>query len=150
MPFKEPSKEPSKEPFQEPSKEPFQQPSKEPFQQPSKEPFQQPSQKSSQLPYQKPQLHIDADGRKFFVGYSTAYLARGKTSRMGPARFGVVAVDPKLIPYRTKLFIEGYGHCVAGDLCGAACKGKVLVDVCFKTAAQCRAWGRRKVKVYIL
>ena len=97
-----------------------------------------------------PQANQNLSGKKVLCGYSTAYVAKGRTSRMGPARVGVVAVNPKVIPYGTKLFIEGYGNCVAGDLCGAACKGKVLVDVCLKTNAECKAWGRKKVKVYIL
>ena len=48
------------------------------------------------------------------------------------------------------LFISGYGYCVAGDICGAAIKGKVLVDLCFNTEAECRKFGRRKVTIYIL
>lgn len=92
----------------------------------------------------------DTTGKRVLCGYSTAYVAKGRTARLGPAKFGVVAVNPKVIPYGTKLFIEGYGTCVAGDMCGAACRGKVLVDVCFKTKEQCRAWGKRKVKIHIL
>ena len=67
---------------------------------------------------------------------------------MGPARPGIVAVDPKVIPLGTRLFIPGYGHCVAGDICGAARKGKVLIDLCMPTEAACRQFGRRRVPVY--
>lgn len=87
---------------------------------------------------------------KVLQGIATAYVAKGRTARMGPARYGVVAVNPKVIPYGSWLYIPGYGECRAGDLCGAACKGKVLVDLCFNTEAECRAFGRRKVTVYIL
>lgn len=83
-------------------------------------------------------------------GIATAYVAKGNTSRMGRARYGVVAVNPDDIPYGTRMYITGYGECVAGDLCGAARKRKVLVDLCFNTEAECRAFGRRRVTIYIL
>ena len=99
---------------------------------------------------------ITIDGKTYeytrkLIGPITAYPATlGNTSRMGPARRGVVAANPKVFPYGTKLFIPGYGICVVGDLCGAACKGKVLVDVCFSTEKECRAWGRKTLPVYVL
>ena len=87
---------------------------------------------------------------KVMQGIATAYAAKGTTARMGPARYGIVAVDPNKIPLGTRMFISGYGYCVAGDICGAAIKGKVLVDLCFNTEAECRKFGRRKVTIYIL
>ena len=86
--------------------------------------------------------------KKVLSGVATAYPAKGRTARMGPARPGIVAVDPKVIPLGTRLFIPGYGHCVAGDICGAARKGKVLIDLCMPTEAACRQFGRRRVPVY--
>ncbi|NLE23901.1 MAG: DUF348 domain-containing protein, partial [Clostridiaceae bacterium] len=70
------------------------------------------------------------------------------------AREGVVAVDPKVIPLGTKLYIEvpgsapDYGFAIAGDI-GSAIKGK-SIDLYFDTPALVRQWGRRKVVVYIL
>jgi 3D (Asp-Asp-Asp) domain-containing protein len=84
-----------------------------------------------------------------------------------PVGWGVVAVDPKVIPLGSRLFVEGYGYAVAADT-GGAIKGD-LIDVCFwgddlsaptghASAAQrgqalraARAWGRRSgVRVTIL
>ncbi len=99
---------------------------------------------------------ITIDGKTYeytrkMTGAITAYPATlGNTSRMGHARRGVVAADPKKFPYGTRLYIPGYGICVVGDLCGAACKGKVLVDVCFSTEKECRVWGRKTLPVYVL
>ncbi len=90
------------------------------------------------------------NSKKVLKGVATAYLAKGNTARMGPARPGVVAADPKVLPYGTRVYITGYGPAVVGDKCGAACRGTVLVDVCLKTSAQCRAWGRKPVTVYVL
>ena len=71
------------------------------------------------------------------------------TTRLGtPLRYGVVAVDPKVIPLGTKLYTEGYGYAVAEDT-GGAIKGN-RIDLCFTSRAQADNFGRRNVKVYIL
>ena len=71
------------------------------------------------------------------------------TTKLGtPLRYGVVAVDPKVIPLGTKLYIEGYGYAVAEDT-GGAIKGN-RIDLCFTNKAQANAFGRKNVKVYIL
>lgn len=64
-----------------------------------------------------------------------------------PAAKGIIAVDPKVIPLRSKVYVEGYGFAVAGDT-GGAIKGH-KIDVCFATGAEVDRWGVRKVKVYI-
>lgn len=74
--------------------------------------------------------------------------ATGRTSIGLQAGYGVVAIDPRVIPYGTRLFIEDYGFAVAGDT-GGAIKGR-RIDLGFLTVSECLSWGRRKVKVYIL
>ncbi|MDR7417751.1 MAG: ubiquitin-like domain-containing protein [Armatimonadota bacterium] len=64
------------------------------------------------------------------------------------AGYGVVAVDPRIIPLRSVLFIEGYGRAVAGDT-GGAIKGH-RIDLGFPTAREAYRFGRRTVRVYIL
>ena len=61
---------------------------------------------------------------------------------------GVVAVDPNVIPLRTKLYVEGYGFAIAADV-GGAIKGN-RIDLFFNTIDECMNYGRKKVKVYIL
>ena len=63
-------------------------------------------------------------------------------------RRGIVAVDPKVIPLRTLLYIEGYGLAWAGDV-GGAIKGN-RIDLCFNKTEEALAWGRRTVTAYIL
>jgi 3D (Asp-Asp-Asp) domain-containing protein len=64
------------------------------------------------------------------------------------AQHGVVAVDPRVIPLGTRLNVEGYGNCIAGDT-GSAIKGN-RIDLCFNTLEECNAYGMRKVRVEIL
>jgi len=64
------------------------------------------------------------------------------------AQHGVVAVDPRVIPLGTRVYVEGYGNAIAGDT-GSAIKGN-RIDLCFDTLAECNAYGKRTVKVEIL
>jgi uncharacterized protein YabE (DUF348 family) len=74
--------------------------------------------------------------------------ARGVTSSGLAAEKGVVAVDPRVIPMGSKLYVDGYGYAVAADT-GSAIKGNRL-DVCFATHEEALAWGMRTVKVYVI
>lgn len=65
-----------------------------------------------------------------------------------PARRGIVAVDPSVIPLYTRLYIEGYGPALAADT-GAAIKGN-RIDLCFDSVEEALAWGVRPVTVYVL
>jgi len=62
-------------------------------------------------------------------------------------RPGVVAVNPKIIPYGTIMYIEGYGWGIAEDTGGAIRRRTDLIDLFFYTHDEAYAWGRRTVKV---
>lgn len=79
---------------------------------------------------------------------SCGVWADGYTYLGMKATKGVVAVDPRVIPLRTRLYVEGYGYAVAGDI-GGAIKGN-KIDLCFDTYKEARRYGRKVVKVYIL
>ncbi len=70
------------------------------------------------------------------------------------AKLGTVAVDPRVIPLGTKMYIVStdgkvvYGYCTAEDT-GGAIKGN-KVDLFYNTTAECLQFGRRSVNVYIL
>lgn len=61
---------------------------------------------------------------------------------------GMVAVDPRVIPLGTKLYVEDYGVAVAGDT-GGAIKGN-KIDLFFNTNSEVYNFGRRNKKIYIL
>jgi uncharacterized protein YabE (DUF348 family) len=60
----------------------------------------------------------------------------------------VIAVDPRVIPLGTRVFVEGYGYAIAGDT-GGAIKG-YKIDLYVKTKDEARKFGRKKVKITIL
>ncbi|MGH3030562.1 MAG: 3D domain-containing protein, partial [Gaiellaceae bacterium] len=76
---------------------------------------------------------------------STGYCLRGTTATGIPVGWGVVAVDPAVIPLGTKMFVPGYGDGVAADT-GSAVKG-AIIDVWFPSCAQALQWGRRTVTI---
>ncbi|MCL2592950.1 MAG: 3D domain-containing protein [Defluviitaleaceae bacterium] len=61
---------------------------------------------------------------------------------------GVVAVDPRVIPLGTELYIVGYGRAIAADT-GGAIRGN-RIDLCFDTVREAILFGRQDVIVYIL
>lgn len=71
-------------------------------------------------------------------------------------RFGVIAVDPRVIPLGSRVYIESsdggqswvYGYAIAGDT-GGAIKGN-KIDLCYNTASEVRKFGRRSATIYVL
>jgi 3D (Asp-Asp-Asp) domain-containing protein len=84
-------------------------------------------------------------GGRTIVVTSTGYSLPGHTATGLPVGWGVVAVDPTVIPLGTKLTIPGYGEAVAADV-GSGVRGRDI-DIWFPTLAQARAWGRRTVTI---
>lgn len=74
--------------------------------------------------------------------------AVGTWAKRDPNGISTVAVDPRVIPLGTKVYVEGYGLAIAEDV-GGAIKGNRL-DVFFYTYPETIKWGVRNVKVYIL
>ncbi|HET6895871.1 MAG TPA: ubiquitin-like domain-containing protein [Candidatus Baltobacteraceae bacterium] len=84
---------------------------------------------------------------------ATAYTAgcagcSGYTATGYRAGHGIVAVDPRVIPLGTRLYIPGYGFAIAGDT-GGAIRGR-RIDLGFNSLADAIQFGRRTVKVYTL
>ncbi|MBO5105501.1 MAG: G5 domain-containing protein [Clostridia bacterium] len=69
---------------------------------------------------------------------------------------GYIAVNPKVIPYGTKMFIVSkdgkyvYGYAIAADTGGFIRKRPTNVDLFFNTKSECRQFGRRDVVIYFL
>lgn len=93
---------------------------------------------------------------KTFHGPATAYTGGGITASGAAARRGLVAVNPKQIPYGSQLYIVAddgtvYGNCIAADTGGFVTNGSgTLVDLYMDTNEQCVNWGRRNVTIYVI
>jgi 3D (Asp-Asp-Asp) domain-containing protein len=95
---------------------------------------------------------------KKITGSCTAYFTAGEiTSKGFPCQYGIVAVDPREIPYGTRMFVcspDGsfvYGYCVAGDTGGFIYNINTVLDLRYNSSAQCwDFFGRRNMCVYIL
>ncbi|MBS1724237.1 MAG: 3D domain-containing protein [Armatimonadetes bacterium] len=89
---------------------------------------------------------------KVMTVVATAYTpydgsATGHTATGRKAKYGVIAVDPRVIPLGSLVFVEGYGFAIAADT-GGAIKGN-RIDVCFTSASQVNNWGRKKVVIHV-
>lgn len=106
---------------------------------------------------------ICANGDVLTYTYRDTYVATaysrtcegGEITAIGtPTRVGAIAVDPRLIPYGTRMFIvtkDGryiYGVATAED-CGGSIKGK-RIDLFYETRGECIQFGMRDIDVYFL
>ncbi len=84
---------------------------------------------------------------------ATAYsgdgvTASGTATKRNSGGYSTIAVDPRVIPLGSTVYVEDYGYAVAEDT-GGAIKGN-LIDVFFHSESEAQGWGRRSVKVYII
>ncbi|MBQ5754593.1 MAG: G5 domain-containing protein [Oscillospiraceae bacterium] len=92
-----------------------------------------------------------------YTGRATGYSAkRGRGSSGLGLHYGTVAVNPNLIPYGTKLYIEStdgkfvYGYAIATDTGTALMDGRVLVDLFYETYDESVMNGAKIVNVYVV
>lgn len=78
---------------------------------------------------------------------ATAYTGGGRTATGTRAHVGEIAVDPRVIPLGTTVYVEGFGPLRAEDT-GGAIKGNII-DIYMSSHSACRRWGRRNVTVYL-
>jgi len=85
------------------------------------------------------------------VVVATSYCMGTTTATGEHVRRGIVAVDPRVIPLGSRLYVPGYGAARAEDT-GSAIVGD-RIDVYLAPTNRCAAswqWGRRRVQVDVL
>ncbi len=86
------------------------------------------------------------------TAYAPGPLDNGKWNNLtyvgGTVKHGVIAVDPRIIPMGTKVWVEGYGEAVAEDQ-GSAIKGN-RIDLAFDDRRDALDYGIQNVKLYVL
>lgn len=101
---------------------------------------------------------IPKNYKKKLTGKATGYTARpGAWGASGlPCVVGHVAVDPRIIPYGTKMYIRSttgafiYGYAVAADTGEFRHQGRVLVDLFYATYRESALNGLKNIEIYIL
>ncbi len=88
---------------------------------------------------------------------ATAYTYTGHRCSTGVSpKPGYIAVNPKVIPYGTKMYIKSpngsiiYGYAVAADTGGFIRKHPTGVDLFLTSESACRSFGVRSMEIYIL
>lgn len=109
-------------------------------------------------------LMLDSKGvptsySRCITGIATAYTTSEANITDSGRRAGVgyVAVNPKKIPYGTKLYIMSpdgsfvYGYAIAADTGGFVTNGSgVTTDLYFPSQSACDSFGVRNVNIYVL
>ncbi|MFI3115727.1 MAG: 3D domain-containing protein [Clostridia bacterium] len=95
---------------------------------------------------------------KIIEAEATAYTTERQTNKITKsgtiARVGAIAVDPRVIPLGSKLYITSangtwiYGEAVAEDTGGVVLGN--IIDLFFDTHAECISFGRQQAIVYVL
>lgn len=86
---------------------------------------------------------------KTMVVSATAYSGDKYTSTMTTPRWGVVAVDPSVIPYGSIVYIKEFDKYFVAEDCGGGIKGK-RIDIFMNSERQCNKWGKRTITIKIL
>jgi len=78
---------------------------------------------------------------------ATAYTDTMTATGIKPYK-GVIAVDPRIIPYYSKVYVPGYGMTTALDT-GGAIKGNII-DLFFEDRTEALRYGRQRITIYVL
>ncbi len=102
---------------------------------------------SSAAPSGGKEFYVTATAYTAYCNGCSGITATGIDLRSNPS-LKVIAVDPRVIPLGSKVWVEGYGYAVAGDT-GGAIKG-MKIDLFVPSTEQAFGFGRKKVRIKIL
>ncbi|WP_179862888.1 3D domain-containing protein [Bacillus cereus] len=73
---------------------------------------------------------------------------QGLTATGTSVRWGVIAVDPSVIPLGSKVYIPQFNQTFIAEDTGNAIKGNII-DIFMDTNSKANDWGRRNIEVYV-
>ena len=76
-----------------------------------------------------------------YSGHSTTATGRTPVRASSEDGISTIAVDPRVIPLGSLVYVSGYGKAIAADT-GGAIKGHII-DVYFNSKGECSRWGRK-------
>ena len=77
----------------------------------------------------------------------TCYALRGTTASGAPVAEDGIAVDPRVIPLGSRVYVDGLGWKIARDT-GSAIKGN-KIDIWNPSSQYCRSWGRQTREAWL-
>ena len=80
---------------------------------------------------------------------ATAYSGDSTTSTLIKPHWGVIAVDPSVIPYGSIVYIKEFDKYFVAEDCGGKIKGH-RIDIFMNSEKDCREWGVRKITIKIV
>ena len=92
--------------------------------------------------------NVNSKGKHMSV-VATAYTGDSITSTGKKPKWGTIAVDPKVIPYGTKVYIPQFNKTFIAEDCGGAIKGN-KIDIFMKDESSVYNWGRKTIDIYIV
>lgn len=92
------------------------------------------------------------DGYPYCTGpYTDGYTATGVKAAPGDGTLEnphIIAVDPRVIPLKTVVYIPGYGYASAEDT-GGAIKGN-RIDILFAKHSDALKFGRKNIQIFVM
>lgn len=92
-------------------------------------------------------MTVSATAYTAYCAGCSGTTATGQDLRANPSQ-KVIAVDPRVIPLGSKVWVEGYGTAIAGDT-GGAIKGN-KIDVFIPSQSAALDWGRKNITIKVL
>lgn len=86
---------------------------------------------------------------KSYKSNASAYSGHSTTSTGQKPKWGTIAVDPKVIPYGTKVYIPYFNKVFVANDCGGAIKG-TKIDIFMNSRKECYKFGRRNIEIIVL
>ena len=86
---------------------------------------------------------------KSYKSNASAYSGHSTTATGQKPKWGTIAVDPKVIPYGTKVYIPYFNKTFVANDCGGAIKG-TKIDIFMNSRKECYKFGRRNIEIIVL
>lgn len=99
--------------------------------------------------YSQNTVASSSNGGTHMVVEASAYYGHGITSTGTKPKWGTIAVDPRVIPYGTRVYIPQFNMTFVAEDCGGAIKGN-KIDIFMNSRSECYNWGRRKIDIYVI
>lgn len=110
------------------------------------------------------QRHVKLVPRTTYHTQGNVYIQNGKHMKVSataytndpitatgtkPTEGRTIAVDPKVIPYGTKVYIPQFDRVFIAEDCGSAIKGN-RIDIYMNDYDRCMDWGIKTIDIYII